>query len=313
MDYSRQDMSGGDNHATVRLLAVLVMTPEDELAEFKRRCLDAKSEVKPEQLGAARELLMALSDALRDGDAEDWYRIEQARDVLRRATPKPALSNSALPNPALPNSATPNPVAPPGPQPAPPAPRASQPAAPPPAPPAAPPPSQPAVPPPAAPPPAMPAAPPPAPVAMASVPDHTVGVDQLSPVAGLAIPFAGSREAPKPAADDEPPASTGGETVTLGETSPVAHLAVPFDSARKKAGAAAPELTLEQYASLCASCEADPEATPRIEKEYGITTRNARAALDARWGKRFHDNALERVRFDQLVAQYRDWVRRQQR
>jgi hypothetical protein len=279
-----------DNHAAVRLLAVLVMTPEDELLEFKRRCLDDESAVNAAQLGAAREVLLALSAALRDGDEDDWRRIERARDMLGRA---PADDEEASVG-RVPTSAPP--IAPSVPLPSAPAPlpQAPRPHAP-------------------LPPAPAPQAPPPAPPIQDTT-QETVGISQLSPVAGLAVPFSGTKSAPDRSPEDVEGESApeAGSTASLGMENPVAGLAIPFET-EPSSGTSPPELTLEQYASLRASCDVEPTSKARIERQYGIRDAGQRQALDARWRAHLDAHPDENARFEQLLAQYRDWVRRQGR
>ncbi|MCC6523889.1 MAG: hypothetical protein IT373_14620 [Polyangiaceae bacterium] len=185
-----------------------------------------------------------------------------------------------------------------------------------------------------------------APVAFAAVPsiDETQGVDE-NHLLLEALPFKGSAEPPTPGAAlaDLPPMSPGdldgtsvmGRALSLDETipflgarslrkelaaeaalrgrTPVEPAAPPPAAASlvRPAGARASEpaeLTLEQFAGLCAACEVEPERTAEIEREYGVPTSVARRALDARWMARFRaDGALYRS-FYARFHEYRGWL-----
>ena len=143
-----------------------------------------------------------------------------------------------------------------------------------------------------------------------------MGLAQMSPLAGLELPFSGSTSTPESAPSEAGPVPSPGETASIGETSPLAHLALPFGTNPGAADGASEQpsaLTLEQYASLWASCELDPGATSAIEQRYGIHRPDERQALDARWRAQLEADPSLRARFDQLVIQYRDWVQKQGR
>ncbi|MBI4955744.1 MAG: hypothetical protein HY908_27240 [Myxococcales bacterium] len=185
-----------------------------------------------------------------------------------------------------------------------------------------------------------------APVAFAAVPsvDETQGVDE-NRLLLEALPFKGTAEPPPPGAaladlppippDDLDGTSVMGRALSLDETIPFlgarslrkelaaeaalrgrtpAEPAAPPPAAAPvarpaEARAAEPaELTLEQFAALCATCEIEPERTAAVERQYGVPTSEARRALDARWTARFRaDGALYRS-FYARFHEYRGWL-----
>ena len=86
--------------------------------------------------------------------------------------------------------------------------------------------------------------------------------------------------------------------------------AAPFSQAQPDTGgstpdsSAPPELSLEQYASLCAELQADPIQTERNHSIYRATNEAASHALQTSWQAKLGVDANEQARFDALVVQY---------
>ena len=90
------------------------------------------------------------------------------------------------------------------------------------------------------------------------------------------------------------PAASGG-TLDLGAFAAAPNAeAPPAESARP--GVQAPELTLEQYASLCVELSLAPDQVPQTLHRYRVSP-EARALLDARWRERFAADPGQRAAF----------------
>jgi hypothetical protein len=74
-----------------------------------------------------------------------------------------------------------------------------------------------------------------------------------------------------------------------------------------------PELTLEQYAGLCAETELHPGRIQEIHARYGLSTAMARKALDDVWSEKFARDTGMRAQWGALSARYREWFQAQQR
>ncbi|MEM6787372.1 MAG: hypothetical protein AAF715_07620 [Myxococcota bacterium] len=115
-------------------LSALALTPDDGLQNFTERRV-AKPGVVPEQIKRARELLDAVAFVLVSTRAEDWRRLDQAWEIMRRvARPKEApdsvLGPAKIPGVAGTTPIAPDPEPPPPPSPASPAPISPAPAEP---------------------------------------------------------------------------------------------------------------------------------------------------------------------------------------
>jgi hypothetical protein len=115
-----------------------------------------------------------------------------------------------------------------------------------------------------------------------------------APAGGATLPFAAARTvatAPAASAPRDRPWSTG--TVATGDAHPAA--ALPFGEH---------ELTLEQYAALCAETALDVAHTAEINARHGLGAPGARGRVDLAWQKRLAaDGALRqrwRMLFDEL-------------
>ncbi|MFP6683334.1 MAG: hypothetical protein VB934_01415 [Polyangiaceae bacterium] len=330
-------MAGGDDRKDPELrkasllLSALVLTPDDALDSYRdRRAADPKLDT--ESLKRAREVLDAVGFCIRGKDADNWRRLDQAWEIIRKITPPPP-EEEAAPEPAkkaeAPKAETkvapvkgeakaaPEPVAPAEPKPV-------------------------APPPPVKPPPAE--APPvvqpppvsqPSPVsqsggaspwatAQASAPEapsapevpdgyETAALDIAKVMGGAPLPFQDGAPARPPAAstpaDEAPPSIDPFETEAIDMTK-IDLDVMPFSQPRPAAGAAtsagapAPELTLEQYASMCAELQSDPSQAAAVDTRYGATDEAASHALQTSWQAKLSADASERARFDGLLAQY---------
>jgi len=75
----------------------------------------------------------------------------------------------------------------------------------------------------------------------------------------------------------------------------------------------APELTLEQYAALRARRSvASPEGVPAVNRHYGSNDAKAAGQLDHRWDQRLHDNVQEKLRYDELLIRFGEWLAAEQ-
>lgn len=300
------------------LLSTLVLTPDSALDAYRdKRIADPKITV--EQLKRAREALDAIAFAIRSKNGANWRRLDEAWEILRKNQPPKDEPEPAAPTPPdIPGA--PSPVS------APPAARESPPIAP------AAPESRPFAQPPA---PALevPAPipisyqPAPAPLAPPSfVVPHApplasdrprVDVDATMEVSVVPIdstlPFQGTKSAPGSALDDLEPLSHDdldgtsalGVHLDLGDV-------LPFGEGPKPPPpppSSSPEMTVEQYASLFAERQAQPERRPEIDRKYGVTDPAASLALDDRWQARFATDHALHQRFRNLVEQYVTWIR----
>jgi len=64
---------------------------------------------------------------------------------------------------------------------------------------------------------------------------------------------------------------------------------------------AGPQLTLEQYAILRAQLAVKGEDDPETLRLFGITSRSAKEALQARFAERFRQDGAAQARFVDLV------------
>ncbi|MBI4703782.1 MAG: hypothetical protein HY744_21950, partial [Deltaproteobacteria bacterium] len=177
----------------------------------------------------------------------------------------------------------------------------------------------------AAPPPAAPSPPPASPGGAAGRPPSRVATLLGAP----ALPFRPAAEpARPPAAVPEPavrpsPAASLGQTSAMVDPDAIARFrqALPFlargggvpdgdaPAREPEAEGGVPTLTLEQYASLCAECEACPERAAEIQARYQVPTEAVRRALEQRWRDDLaRDPALGR-RWEESRARYQAWLR----
>lgn len=148
-------------------------------------------------------------------------------------------------------------------------------------------------------------APAPAPPPAATPPAHgsidaTGYAQALAPAEG-ALPFqGGAGQAPAPAANQLPAHADTGATVAAGELK--ADDLFPEQT---------PEMTLEQYASLCVERALRPGQEGQVAARYRIMTEAALRQLDEQWRGRFAQQGELYQRFQQAYAQYQAWLQRQ--
>ncbi|MBI4956355.1 MAG: hypothetical protein HY908_30340 [Myxococcales bacterium] len=138
------------------------------------------------------------------------------------------------------------------------------------------------------------------------------------------LPFVGARSLRKELAEL---AASGGRPAVEPAAPPVGAASVeappaaaapraPESRVPEKAAATAspfPELTLEQFASLCATCEVHPDRVTEVEQRFGVRTAEARRALDAHWVERMRADASLHRGFYARFHEYRAWLETQRR
>lgn len=156
----------------------------------------------------------------------------------------------------------------------------------------------------------------------------TVAVETMSPLAGMILPF--ERQAPPaepsplqpaPAANAEPaaagPASARGSQAS---DSSASRAAGPLPAAADSDDAAPPELpdhlremSVEQYAALCAECAVHTNWVTQILARYHVRSAAERASLDAFWRVRMAADAELTQQFRWHYARYEQWAKQQGR
>lgn len=302
-----------------RVLAPLLVTPDDYLEQYRREVLGEDAEVPIDRLLAARELTFEVARLLKSKDPADWKRLDDGVTAVKaadastasevpdtRIDPPSEISVSAEP--------APSPVAPPAPvhgkitsppmsaptrvsaQASPWAHSATS-----------------ATPPPPREPPAQPSAAP-GPPSSLSKPIDTASLGEESPLAGAELPFmTASNSAPPPVASEVADESMAGETMGIGQMSPLAALASMASTVTSNGtppkGSVSVDLTLEQYASLCATLEVHPERRASTLETYGILADAAFHSLERSWASKIAGDVALEKRFNELVAHYRGWIR----
>lgn len=290
-----------------RVLAPLLVTPDDYLDQYRREVLGADAELPIERLLVARELTFEVARLLKSKDPADWRRLDAGMAAVKASAPSPASDVpdtrvDAPPEISMPPERAPSPIAAPAPVAAPmsaptrvsaqPSPWAH----------------------------AVTGAPSrEAPMSTArsgppsslSKPVDTASLGEESPLAGTELPFiAADKPAPAPIADEVADESMAGETMGIGQMSPLAALASMASTVTSNGTPPKEvELTLEQYASLSATLEVFPDRRASTLETYGIHADAALIALERSWAAKIAlDVALEK-RFNDLVAHYREWIR----
>lgn len=116
--------------------------------------------------------------------------------------------------------------------------------------------------------------------------------------------FVAEMSAPRP---DVPEAKVGGATLPLGvDLLGAMRQELPF----KKANAAAPRLTLDTYASLCAELSVFPEHAADILTKYGITDEAGRRTVDREWAERLSAHPTTQAEWQRKVTEFRAWLKR---
>ena len=112
-----------------------------------------------------------------------------------------------------------------------------------------------------------------------------------------ALPFSADRDAPAPSVSgiaEQVPESAGS---TIAINGALDRTSLPF-ARPAHASSGVVTLTLQQFAQLRSSCEAEPERTAELYAALGATDATARAALDAHWSAHFALNATEAQLFE---------------
>jgi hypothetical protein len=150
--------------------------------------------------------------------------------------------------------------------------------------------------------PVVPAMPPPTRVVL-DIDPMNVTADAVSPFAmGAPLPFAGKRAAPPPGAPIDDAGEISGDTIAPEDED----AGFPFDEDH-------PELTVEQYASLCVERALAPQAQVDAAKRYRILTEQALVAVDRHWRRRFDEEGALYRRWQEAYAQYEAWIRAQKK
>jgi hypothetical protein len=114
------------------------------------------------------------------------------------------------------------------------------------------------------------------------------------------LPFRGVSMMPPPLLDPmEVTTDQMGMTTTVAALD-VADEALPF--------AAAPTLSLTQYASLQAELAGKPAERQAILLRYGVRDQEMLRTIDMTWSRRLVANAEERRQYDELVRNYSAWL-----
>ena len=128
----------------------------------------------------------------------------------------------------------------------------------------------------------------------------------------FAIPTIGEPALPfQQAPAKTPPPAAVGPSVQSGETAFVPTIEVPDEPPPVPENL--PELSVEQYASLCVDRTMSPGAEAEVAQRYRVLTIEALRALDARWSQRFQAEGELYHHWQQAYAQYEAWVRSQKR
>lgn len=107
-----------------------------------------------------------------------------------------------------------------------------------------------------------------------------------------------------------PPSALGGEADV---NRPSAGATIPTDRPELPGpGFAPPELTLEQYAWLCAETAVFPDLAQEANRKYGVADERARGALDRQWRERFTAEPALRTAWKELLTRCKSWLREQQ-
>jgi hypothetical protein len=123
----------------------------------------------------------------------------------------------------------------------------------------------------------------------------------------LASSASSSPSAPRPAAASPKPAELGATSALPSNLVELARTALPFavsEGASRNAASSgdprAPDLGLEQYASLCAELAATPNDVDVVFRRYGLHSAEQRAEVDRTWKERLRGNPSEYARWLEL-------------
>jgi len=73
------------------------------------------------------------------------------------------------------------------------------------------------------------------------------------------------------------------------------------------------ELTVDQYASLCAECAVHPERIGEVLARYHIPSDAARRIIDRHWQSRLAEDPELHRQWEQSYANYQTWLMKQRR
>lgn len=141
-----------------------------------------------------------------------------------------------------------------------------------------------------------------------SASSETAMVGAVSPLAGM-LPFANAKAAnPLPSVSDEvADEADAGATAAAGQLSPLALSAL----APSKPPSPPVELTLEQYANLCASLDVYPERRAPTLHAYQLADERALQSLNAHWKTKLSSDADAQAQCNVLIARYVEWLKSQ--
>jgi hypothetical protein len=101
-----------------------------------------------------------------------------------------------------------------------------------------------------------------------------------------------------------------GGTVTDGDDAiSKAVAAVPFNGCTAEAIVTFPNLTLDEYTSLCAELAVSPQDAPAILRRYQVLSTPSRRALDEHWQEQLAEHPAMRETFERNFAVFAYWVR----
>jgi hypothetical protein len=168
-----------------------------------------------------------------------------------------------------------------------------------------------------------PAVPPPAAVAPLKPQKPGLGGTSMALDIGAAVaaalPFAGSAPGAKAATTQQTASSPAMKPKPVGSGTGfvpadiVKKAAVPFGAAPPPAVAAPrpPELTVQQYASLCAELAVYPARADAIRLKYRVADAQTMAALEGVWRERFAKDPATRADWQKQAEQFQTWLRTQ--
>ena len=311
------------------LLSALATTEEADLEDFRRKRLQRGATVTVEDLLRLRSLLHRCADALRSNDSTFWQHISDIY-VRFEASPRGPAEPEAYPpspivaEPAEPEAYPPSPIVAEPTEPAVSAPTTWVPPA-----------SVPSAPTTWVPPASVPETPVPpaselaerlgmAPLPFAPLPFAPLpfAPSPFAPLPFAPLPFVASPVAPSSFAPAQlAPVLQEAETTMVGLLIPAPRSSEsgtpPLDDSlpfRRSLTASPepppdpmPELTLEAYASLRASCSAFPGRRRDVLSRYGVFDSLMEARLDEVWRVQFQGTPPDAERYAELFAHYREW------
>jgi len=163
-------------------------------------------------------------------------------------------------------------------------------------------------------------------VTSCSLKGEQLEVEEAAPAASPS-PMAAPVPTPPVVPPIPPPTTDLNETAAVGQLSPLAKMPLPF---RPAPGGAPrpqqepladdhvlpfvddlPDLSVEQYASLCVERTLNPETQKEVAQRYRILTAQALRTLDDQWRQRFAKEGELQSRWQQAYTQYETWLRSQ--